>query len=78
MDHIRSQGAEDVLKGMKSAWEDARRMMLRKREVMKKNADKLRKDEVYRVGERVMLSTKKLNQKRKKLDECSVGWRVAR
>jgi transposase InsO family protein len=73
MDHIRSQGADDVLKGMKSAWEDARQMMLLKREVMKKNADRLRRDEVYLVGERVMLSTKDFSKGRTKLDDRFTG-----
>ena len=73
MGHVRSQGAEDVLKGMKSAWEDARQMMLHKREAMKRNADRLRRQEVYLVGERVMLSTKDLAEGRTKLDDRFTG-----
>jgi transposase InsO family protein len=73
MDHVRTQGAEDVLKGMKSAWEDARQMMLQKRETMKRNADRLRRREVYLVGERVMLSTKDLSKGRTKLDDRFTG-----
>ena len=73
MDHVRSQGAEDVLEGMKAAWEDARQMMLHRRETMKRNADKLRRKEVYLVGERVMLSTKDLSKGRGKLDDRYTG-----
>jgi transposase InsO family protein len=73
LDHVRSQGAEDVLKGMKSAWEDARQMMIHKRETMKRNADRLRREEVYLVGERVMLSTKDLAKGRAKLDDRFTG-----
>jgi len=57
IDDIKSQAAEDVLKGMQQAWEDARQLLLTRRERMKKNADKGRRDEKYEVGDRVLMST---------------------
>ena len=40
MEGLRCQSAEDILNGMKQAWEDARMMLMVRREKMKVNADK--------------------------------------
>ena len=42
---LKCQSAEDVIHGMKEAWEDARMMMMGIREKMKVNADKHRREE---------------------------------
>jgi hypothetical protein len=42
---LKCQSAEDVINGMKEAWEDARMMMMWIREKMKVNADKHRREE---------------------------------
>jgi transposase InsO family protein len=73
MDGIKSQSAEDVLNGMKQAWEDARMMLMVRRERMKVNADKGRREEKYAVGDRVLLSTKNLSQASSKLNDPFVG-----
>ena len=73
MDGIKSQSAEDVLTGMKVAWEDARLMLVARREKMKVNADKARRDERYVVGDRVLLSTRHLSSHPSKLTDPFVG-----
>ena len=50
MDGLKCQSAEDILNGMKQAWEDARMMMVARREQMKVKADRGRRDEKYAVG----------------------------
>jgi transposase InsO family protein len=73
MDGLKSQSAEDLLNGMKEAWEDARLMLMARREKMKVQADKARRDEKYAVGDRVLLSTKHLSQTASKLNDPFVG-----
>ena len=74
MDGLKRQSAEDILNGMKQAWEDARTMMMMvRRDKMKVNADKHRRDEVYAVGDRVMLSTENLSTHSSKLDDPYIG-----
>ena len=68
-----SRGAEDVLNRMKAAWEDARQMTNHQTETMKKNADRLRRKELYLAGERVMLSSEDLSRGRGKLDNRFTG-----
>lgn len=68
-----SDGAQQIVDGMKAAWEDARQVMLRQREQQKKFADKSRRDERYSVGDLVMLSTDKLAVGRGKLADRYVG-----
>jgi transposase InsO family protein len=72
-DGIKSQSAEDVLTGMRTAWEDARLMLMARRERMKVNADRGRRDERYVVGDRVLLSTKHLAAFPSKLSDPFVG-----
>jgi transposase InsO family protein len=73
MNDIKSQAAEDLLKGMKQAWEDARMLLLNRRERMKRYADKGRRDEKYEVGDRVLLSTRNLTKHRSKLSDPFIG-----
>lgn len=73
IDDIKSQAAEDVLRGMQQAWEDARQLLLTRRERMKKNADKGRRDEKYEVGDRVLLSTAKMSKHQSKLSDPFIG-----
>jgi hypothetical protein len=73
MEGIKSQSAEDLLNSMKEAWEDARMMLMTRREKMKENADRGRREERYAVGDRVLLSTKHLSGASSKLDDPFVG-----
>ena len=73
MDGIRAQAAEDLLKGVKTAWEDARLMLLSRRETMKKYADRGRRDEKYVQGDRVWLRTQHLAKHSTKLSDPYVG-----
>jgi hypothetical protein len=73
MDGLKCQSAEDILNGMKQAWEDARMMMMVRREKMKINADRDRRDEKYEVGDRVLLSTKNLSKHSSKLSDPFIG-----
>ena len=73
MDGLKRQSAEDILNGMKQAWEDARMMLMASREKMKANADKARRDERYEVGDRVFLSTKHLSKHSSKLSDPFIG-----
>jgi transposase InsO family protein len=73
MDGLKCQSAEDLLNGMKQSWEDARMMMMVRRERMKVNADRDRRDEKYVVGDRVLLSTKNLSMHTSKLSDPFIG-----
>jgi transposase InsO family protein len=73
MDGLKCQSAEDILNGMKQAWEDARMMMMVRREQMKVKADRDRRDEKYAVGDRVLLSTKNLSKHSSKLSDPFIG-----
>jgi hypothetical protein len=73
MDGVRSQSAEDILTDMRRTWEDARRVLMMKRDKMKAQADRHRTDERYAVGDRVLLSTRRLSQHASKLDDPFVG-----
>lgn len=70
---LTSEDARQILDGMKTAWEDARQVMLRQREQQKKYADGSRRDEKYQVGDLVMLSTKNLAVGRGKLTDRYIG-----
>ena len=72
-DGIRAQAAEDLLKGVKAAWEDARLMLLARREAMKRYADRGRRDEKYVKGDRVWLRTEHLARHSTKLSDPYVG-----
>ena len=71
--HVRALGAEQLLEGLKTAWEDARMCMLAMREKMKRNADQHRTDVVYAVGDRALLSTKHIAVDQGKLRDMYVG-----
>jgi RNase H-like domain found in reverse transcriptase/Reverse transcriptase (RNA-dependent DNA polymerase)/Integrase zinc binding domain/Chromo (CHRromatin Organisation MOdifier) domain/gag-polyprotein putative aspartyl protease len=73
MDGIKSQSAEDILTDMRRTWEDARRMLLVRREKMKAEADRHRTEERYAVGDQVLLSTRHLSTHSSKLDDPFVG-----
>ena len=73
LDGIRAQAAEDLLKGVKAAWEDARMMLMSRRETMKRYADRKRRDERYVVGDRVWLRTEHLAKHTTKLSDPYVG-----
>ena len=73
MDGVKSQSAEDILTDMKRTWEDARAMLMVRRERMKEVADRHRRDERYVVGDQVLLSTRNLSQFPSKLDDPFVG-----
>jgi hypothetical protein len=68
-----SDVAHEVLDGIKTAWEDARHMMMASQVRMKKYADLRRRDEQYAVGDQVMLSTKNLAARQGKLSPLFVG-----
>jgi hypothetical protein len=68
-----SDVAHEVLDGIKTAWEDARHMMMESQVRMKKYADLKRRDEQYAVGDQVMLSTKNLAKRWGKLSPLFVG-----
>jgi hypothetical protein len=65
--------AREIWDGIKTAWEDARQSMEKARLRMKTNADKLRREERFVVGDRVMLSVKQLRKTQGKLDDPYVG-----
>jgi hypothetical protein len=73
MQTMKSEDARLMLDGIKTTWEDARRRMLKQREQQKKNADRLRRDERYKVGDLVMLSTENLPIGRGKLTDRYIG-----
>jgi hypothetical protein len=68
-----SDTAHEVLDGIKTAWEDARHMMMESQVRMKHYADLRRRDEQYAVGDQVMLSTKNLAKRWGKLSPLFVG-----
>jgi len=70
---VTSQSAEDILTDVKVAWEDARKMLMSKQVKMKEEADKHRRDERYAVGDKVLLSTRRLNRKASALSDPYVG-----
>ena len=70
---VTSQSAEDILTDMKVAWEDARKMLMSKQVKMKEEADRHRRDEQYAVGDKVLLSTRRLNRKASALSDPYVG-----
>jgi transposase InsO family protein len=70
---ISNDGAIDLLRDIRTTWEDARQVMLKMREHQRKNADRRRRDERYQVGDLVMLSTDKLAVGRGKLKDRWVG-----
>ena len=65
--------ANDLMRDIRTTWEDARQMMLKMREQQRKYADQRRRDERYQVGDLVMLSTDKLAVGRGKLKDRWVG-----
>jgi hypothetical protein len=73
MDGVKSQSAEDILSDMKRTWEDARAMLMVRRDRMKVQADRHRREERYAVGDRVLLSTRHLSTHPSKLDDPFVG-----
>ena len=73
MAEVTAQEAEDLLTGMRAVWEEARQVMIRQREKQRKYADKLRREEKYEVGDRVMLTTKNLSLHKGKLSDKWVG-----
>ena len=73
MTGVTSQSAEDILTDMKVAWEDARKMLMSKQAKMKEEADRHRRDEQYAVGDKVLLSTRRLNRKASALSDPYVG-----
>ena len=70
---LRNDAAEDMLRDIRTTWEDARQVMLRQREQQKKWADRKRRDERYAVGDSVMLSTDQLAQGKGKLRDPWIG-----
>lgn len=75
---VNGDGAEDMLRELRITWEDARQVMLKQREQQKKYADMKRRDERYKVGDLVMLTTKNLAQGKGKLADRYAGpFRVA-
>ena len=73
-----SEGAQQILEGIRSTWEDARQVMIKQREVQRKYADQSRREEEYEVDDLVMLSTENLTVGRGKLSDRYVGpFRVA-
>ena len=70
---LSSDGAVDLLRDIRTTWEDARQVMLKQREQQKKYADQRRRDERYEVGDLVMLSTEKLAEGKGKLSDRWVG-----
>jgi hypothetical protein len=70
---MKSEEARIMLDGIKSTWEDARTRMVKQREQQKKYADRHRRDEKYKVGDLVMLSTENLPIGRGKLTDRYIG-----
>jgi len=70
---LSSEGAQQLLDSMKAAWEDARQVMLKRREQQKKYADRRRREERFQAGDLVMLSTENLSVGRGKLSDRYVG-----
>ena len=70
---LSNDAAEDLLRDIRTTWEDARQVMIRQRAQQKKFADRKRRDERYAVGDQVMLTTDKLAEGRGKLKDRWVG-----
>ena len=70
---LANEDANDLLRDIRTTWEDARQVMLKMREQQRKYADRRRRDERYQVGDLVMLSTEKLAVGRGKLKDRWVG-----
>jgi transposase InsO family protein len=70
---LSNDDANDLLRDIRTTWEDARQVMLKMREQQRKYADQRRRDERYQVGDLVMLSTEKLAVGRGKLKDRWVG-----
>jgi hypothetical protein len=70
---LSNDDANDLLRDIRTTWEDARQVMLKMREQQRKYADRRRRDERYQVGDLVMLSTEKLAVGRGKLKDRWVG-----
>jgi hypothetical protein len=71
--NLKSEEARAMLDGIRTTWEDARGRMLKQREQQKKYADQRRRDEQYKVGDLVMLSTENLPIGRGKLTDRYIG-----
>ena len=70
---LTNDAAEDLLRDIRTTWEDARQVMIRQRAQQKKFADMKRREERYVVGDQVMLTTEKLAEGRGKLKDRWVG-----
>jgi hypothetical protein len=70
---FKSEDAGMMFEGIKTTWVDARRRMIKQRELQKKHADKLRREEQYKVGDLVMLSTENLPIGKGKLTDRYIG-----
>jgi transposase InsO family protein len=70
---LSNDDANDLLRDIRTTWEDARQVMLKMREHQREYADRRRRDERYQVGDLVMLSTEKLAVGRGKLKDRWVG-----
>ena len=70
---LTNDAAEDLLRDIRTTWEDARQVMIRQRAQQKKFADRKRREERYAVGDQVMLTTDKLAEGRGKLKNRWVG-----
>ena len=70
---LSNDAAEDLLRDIRTTWEDARQVMIRQRAQQKKFADKRRREERYKVGDQVMLTTEKLAEGRGKLTDRWIG-----
>jgi hypothetical protein len=70
---LRNDAAEDLLRDIRTTWEDARQVMIRQRAQQKKYADLRRREERYVVGDQVMLSTEHLAEGKGKLRDRWIG-----
>jgi transposase InsO family protein len=60
---VRTEEARKLLDGLKLTWEEARERMIRQRARMKTNADKKRREVLYKPGDMVFLSTRHLRMR---------------
>jgi hypothetical protein len=70
---LTNDAAEDLLRDIRTTWEDARQVMIQQRAQQKKWADKKRREEKYEVGDQVMLTTDQLAEGKGKLRDRWVG-----
>jgi hypothetical protein len=70
---LTNDAAEDLLRDIRTTWEDARQVMIQQRAQQKKFADRRRREERYEVGDQVMLTTEKLAEGRGKLRDRWIG-----